>query len=425
MNQQPLLKVGIFSDVQAYDVREDWGMSNMVKALQILAPFKPDVFLNAGDIADLADYHGALKLYREIFREFFPGGEPQHVICAGNHDVWGTKNQTLPEMFDSFCQNIGIPHDEVCHTVVKGYDFIAITDEHCDDYTAPKLARVKELLDEATARDPQKPVFIVTHHPPANTVAGSYDRHGKKNLRELFNHYPQVVSFSGHTHYPTEDERAIWQKEFTAVTTSTLSYGCIKEGFFNTCNSILPFAREAIQALYMEVFADKIVIRRFNVADQCELKPQNVWQIALPCDPEHPQYGDDRALSRVAPEFPADAQAVLRYDYGFAYIIFDAAKHDDFVKSYLIKATVKQDDGTWKESAPVKYVADFYRMKCHRTNREFFKLPHDLLTPGKLTRLEIYPQESFGKIGEPLVLERVIPGTWSFRPFDPLSAPQE
>jgi hypothetical protein len=175
----------------------------------------------------------------------------------------------------------------------------------------------------------------------------------------------------------------------------------------------------------MEVFADKIVIRRFNVEDQCELKPENRWQISLPCDPEHPQYGDDRAENRTVPEFPANAQAVLRYDYGFAYIIFDAAQHDDFVKSYIIRTSVKQDDGSWQEQAPVKFVASFYRLKCHRTNREFFKLPHDLLTAGKLHRFEIFPQESFGKTGEPLVLERLIPPTWSFRVFDPLAAPQE
>ncbi len=425
MSGKVLLKVGIISDIQAYDVREDWGMGNLVKALKILAPFQPDVFINAGDLADLAEYPEAYTLYNQIFAEFFPEKQPQQVICAGNHDVWGLNNQTLPEMLDQFCSKLAIPRNEVCHTVVNGYDFIAITEEHVDDYTPQKLAEVKKLLDKISAEKPGKPVFIVTHYPPYDTMSGSHNHHGKKNLRDFFNSYPQVVSFSGHTHYPLEDERSIWQKEFTAVTTSTLSYGCLEERPFNTCNSILPFAREAVQAMYMEVFADKIVIRRYNVEDQREIKPQQRWNFALPYDPQKPQYSGERALDRMAPYFEKNASAVLRYDYGFAYLIFDAAKHDDMVQFYQIKASAKNSDGSWSEPRTVNYAADFYRLEQHRTGKEYFKLPHDLLTAGKLTRIEIYPQESFGKLGTPLVLERTIPAYWKFREFNPLDGPQE
>ena len=38
---------------------------------------------------------------------------------------------------------------------------------------------------------------------------------------------------------------------------------------------------------------------------------------------------------------------VLRYDYGFVYAIFDAAKHDDMVQFYRIIARRKDADGNW------------------------------------------------------------------------------
>ena len=50
---EPILKIGIVSDSQGYDVMEDWGMSNMEKALKMLEPHRPDIMISGGDIADL------------------------------------------------------------------------------------------------------------------------------------------------------------------------------------------------------------------------------------------------------------------------------------------------------------------------------------------------------------------------------------
>ena len=86
--EKPLVKIGVISDVQAYDVREDWGMSNLIKALKILAPLKPEVIINAGDLADSAEFPDVYNIYNQLFAEYFPDKLPQQVICAGNHDVW-------------------------------------------------------------------------------------------------------------------------------------------------------------------------------------------------------------------------------------------------------------------------------------------------------------------------------------------------
>ena len=423
---EPILKIGIVSDSQGYDVMEDWGMSNMEKALKMLEPHRPDIMISGGDIADLGGYHGAITLYKELCKKYFPY-DPVQIACAGNHDLWiGDRNASREKPFKSFCEKMGVSTENPYHTVINDYDFITISENINCNYTPELVEKLAEKLEIAARRNSGKPIFVVSHFPPKDTMAGSETAAGKEPFRELFNKYPQVISISGHTHYPLEDERCIWQGEFTAFTTSTLSYGCIKEDVFNTCNTIIPFAREVVQALYMEVFADHIEIHRYNVEDAREIKPDKVWSFKLPYNPENPEYSAElRAQNRQAPEFPADANLVLRYDYGFVYAIFESAKHDDMVKYYLIESARKDADGVYQTVKSVKYVSDFYRLEANQAKRMFFKLPEDMFIAGELHKISVYAIETFGKKSEPLVIERIIPKDWRFRAIDPDLMPQE
>ncbi len=426
---EPILKIGIVSDSQCYDVREDWGMSNLAKALKILSPKNPEIIIMPGDLADLGEYPGAFTLYKELCKEYFPSPEPVQIACAGNHDLWG-RDRNIPSnmefLFKRFCEKMEIPHANPYHTVIKGYDFITLSENINCNYTPELIEKLAVELKAAAERDAEKPIFVISHFPPANTMSGSWNKSGKKALRELFNQYPQVISISGHTHYPLEDERCIWQDEFTAFTTSTLSYGCVAEKLFNVCNGIVPFAREAVQALYMEVFVDHIDIHRYNVEDFCEIKPDKVWSFALPYDPANPEYGiEKRSAERTPPAFPANAEFVLRYDYGFVYAVFEAAKHDDFVQYYRIEAARKDANGVYQTVKSVDCISDFYRLKCNQAKRMFFKLPDDMLIPGELHKISIYAIESFGKVSDPITLERLIPADWKFRKIEENIMPQE
>ena len=423
---KPILKIGIVSDSQSYDVREDWGMSNMEKALKLLSPMQPEILIMPGDLADLGEYPGAFPLYRELCKENFSNA-PLQIVCAGNHDLWRRdKSVDMEVMFKSFCQGMDIPAVNPYHTVIKGYDFITLSENINCNYTPELIEKLAEELKIANERDAEKPIFVISHFPPKDTMSGSESAAGKESLRDLFNKYPQVISISGHTHYPLEDERCLWQGEFTAFTTSTLSYGCINEDVFNVCNSILPFAREVVQALYMEVFTDHIEIHRYNVEDFCELKPDRVWSFALPYNPGNPEYSIAlRAEKRNAPVFPENSQLILRYDYGFVYTIFDAAKHDDMVQYYCVEVARKDENGVYQTTGNAKFISDFYRLKCNQSKRMFFKLPSDMLIAGEMHKISVYAIESFGKKSEPLTIERIIPKDWRFRAIDPKCMPQE
>lgn len=409
----PILRVGIVSDVQAYASPGDWGMHNLDRALLMLAPKKIDVLVMAGDLADRADPE-VFAAYRRLVAERFGSALPVQVACAGNHDYWipgKYEDRDHRKLYEIFCRGIGQSLENPFHTVVKGYHFIALSEDIVEQHSAAAVAALEAEIRKAVAAAPDKPVFVITHYPPYDTVCGSHGKSGQRLLGEMLRKYPQAVSFSGHTHHPLEDERALWLGECVAVTTSTLAYACMEERPYNSCNGIVPFAREATQMMYMEVYADKLVIRRYNVTDRREIKPDRPWVVELPHDPAKAKR-TDRGEGRKAPEFPKGAEMLVRYDFGFSFLIFDAARHDDLVHFYRLKIV---DAATGETVFDRRYVSDFYRLERNRDPRQVIRLPGDALTPGREYRYELYPAESFGREGAPLCLTARIPDTYVFR----------
>ena len=412
------LKVAVISDSQAYPTLADWGMSNLDKALSFLAPMQPDVLLMAGDLADATIYE-VFDVYRSLIEKHF-NPVPVHVGCAGNHDFWTPKDveRNTDFIYQEMCSRIGQKHADPLHDTVGGYDFIALSDkalyENDDLYSDEKIFLLEQEICKSIARDPQKPVFVVTHFHPFDTVIGSHGKSGSKKLRTLFNKYPQVVSISGHTHCPLDDERCIWQGEFTTVNTSSLAYACAEDICYNMCSVIVPFAREALHVMFMEIYPDHYDIHRYNVEDKREIKPDRVWSCPIPYLPAQAKYSVNRKEVRQAPEFPADAKAVIRYDFGYLYLIFDQAVHEDFTHFYDVKVyEVINGENVLKSEK--RYISDFYRLQGIAGRRMVVKLPSEDITPNSECLVEIYPVESFGNTGKPLVTSRRIPNARSFK----------
>ncbi|MBO7329503.1 MAG: metallophosphoesterase [Lentisphaeria bacterium] len=423
--KNPLLRVAVISDSQAYPTLHDWGMSNLEKAFQLLAPMKPDVLLMAGDLADHAILD-VYDLYRERMEKYF-SPIPVHVGCAGNHDYWvyAGEDRNPEYIYSEMSRRIGQKNANPLRETIGGYDFIALSEDidGQNGHSPAMLDALEKEIQAAVARDNSKPVFVVTHFHPFDTVSGSHTSSGRPELRELFNRYKQVVSISGHTHCPLEDERCIWQGEFTAINSSTLAYGCVEEPCYNNCSVIIPFAREVVQVMVMEIFDDHFDIHRYNVEDRREIKPEMVWSCPIPYIPEEAKYTLLRKNERSAPEFPADAQAVIRYDFGYLYLIFDPAYHDDFVHFYNIKLYEKDGDDYILKTEE-RYISDFYRLQSFAGHRLVYKLPTEFITPDRVYRVEIYPVETFGNTGKPLVIERKVPNARRF--YDGKTvAPQE
>jgi 3',5'-cyclic AMP phosphodiesterase CpdA len=92
------------------------------------------------------------------------------------------------------------------HRVIKGYHFIVLgTEDGVTEgtFSVSQIGWLAERLKQANADDPHKPIFVFHHQPIKGTIYGS--EWGFSKNRELFydtlKANPQVISFSGHTHY--------------------------------------------------------------------------------------------------------------------------------------------------------------------------------------------------------------------------------
>ena len=144
-------------------------------------------------------------------------------VVAKNHDGW---NMSRKEMRGCFSDLTGETPD--FHKTVCGYHFIGLSASDTDGvhYTEAQLSWLREQLDLAVADTPDRPVFFMHHEHNRDTVYGSssFDGWGVKFFNKILKNYPQVVDFSGHSHYPLNDPRSVWQKEYTAIGTGALYY---------------------------------------------------------------------------------------------------------------------------------------------------------------------------------------------------------
>ena len=114
------------------------------------------------------------------------------------------------------------------HKVINVFHFIGLSDSDTDGihYTQKQIHWLKEQLDAAVAEDHNKPIFVTHYEHNYNTVYGSepYAGGGVSYFKATLQKYPQVVDFYGHSHYPLNDPRSIWQSGFTAIGTGVLAY---------------------------------------------------------------------------------------------------------------------------------------------------------------------------------------------------------
>lgn len=144
----------------------------------------------------------------------------QRIVCSGNHEYYMYRNDDRTEGSRVFEKYIGNLNN---HYVINGYHFISVSyDEKVETYIQAG-AWLKQELDKAVADTGDKPIFVFQHPAPFFTIYGGV-KWGDPTISAILSNYPQVVDFSGHSHYPINDPRSIWQGTFTALGDGTLAY---------------------------------------------------------------------------------------------------------------------------------------------------------------------------------------------------------
>lgn len=398
----PLLKIAVMSDIQALPSAEDAGMRNLERALDVFAPLKPDVVVNAGDINDTGNDVDAVRRYK--MRCDARLGPLPHVACLGNHEIGFIRKENLGVRTRAACLAdfnavFGDNPSAVVRKTLFGFDFISLAVATKESYAPEDLAALKVALEASVARDAKRPIFVVTHFHPLNTVNSSDSAACDSGLRQLLNGYPQVVNLSGHTHNPLQDPRSIWQGEFTVIETSTLCYGCLEMDppAANQISCLLPYGHESVGCLFIEVYSDRMVVRRFSVRDRREIEPDRPWTVNLPYDPGRPVYSfGARAANEKVPDFGPDAEPTLWYDFGYVYLMFEVVRPLGSVLGYRVELTEK-GGGT----KSYFQLSDYYRLPTYQQERVVFRAPPHAVRAGRSYRCRIFPVGFFGREGRP------------------------
>ena len=262
-------------------------------------------------------------------------------------------------------------------------------------------------IDIALKDNDKKPIFVTTHFPPKNTVYGSEDW-GEKNINKYFEKYPQIINFSGHSHFSLIDERSIYQKDYTAIQTQSLSYTELEEGKFNGSIPKDEYGEEMISAkncmgLICDVNDNKVEIKRISF-EKNEFYGE-VWIVDIPIDKKNFRYlHEEMEKKSVKPYFvfenDDDKKIVVEKNKNKNIIKFKQAFHPNFVHSY--KILFKDING--KEYSYL-YFSDFYLMPSDRKKIISFCLNDNL--KGNFN-VKIYAIESFGKISDNYIEDNVI-----------------
>ncbi|MBR6531293.1 MAG: metallophosphoesterase [Clostridia bacterium] len=232
------------------------------------------------------------------------------------------------------------------HYVINGYHFITMSRAYVDGVRYADYQRewLKAELEKAVADDPTKPIFFAQHEHVDKTVYGSADSEGWDDefFKDIFMQYPQLVHFSGHSHYPLNDPRSLWQGEFTAIGTGSLYY---VELTVEDVRTYHPEGHdEEAQYWIVEVDADSRV--RLIGVDLEEEKILVDYILDNPADPANREYTPEKQAARsTAPVFADGAKIEAKTSLGKTSLTFDAATSTDGMPVYLYRINVADAQG--------------------------------------------------------------------------------
>lgn len=374
LDKELVLRCAIMSDVHFKTDPNCAEKKRLEKLMRFLPTYAKDsahpnfdAVMVVGDMSDHG-YAAELVPFRDTLLGNLPQGA-QALLCMGNHEHWGGEEHVKAGGSRKNWETI-FSRPANSHTVINGYHFIGLS---CEKGTCKDgdylyiLDWLREQLNAAVKDDPKKPIFVFQHYHVRGTVYGGFEKDwaGVKDLRAIFEEFPQIIDFSGHSHYPSNDPRSAWQGKFTAFGTATLSYFAMEGGIFNRFPAGY---QNAAQVYFMEVFKDNSVhFRIFDVLTETFFDTE--YFIAEPGAIEKYCYTEKRYETASTPYWTAefapvkDAKAcaekpkasVSDIDAYSARLTFpqahDTASPNTFLGSYQIKLQERKTgtNGEWTD----------------------------------------------------------------------------
>ncbi len=412
-NFTPAFRFVVASDVHVADLHSSQEEKRLAKLFEVAYAYaeghgsyqKLDGVFFAGDVTDRGSV-GSLQKFFSIAGEGVREGTTMRAVM-GNHEYYDDKKAAEQRFLDAS----GYETSDA-HLVIGGYHFIFLsTDKEGKGYGAHKQTYLANELAKAAADDPTgtKPIFVFQHHHITGTVYGSQEAWGVEDLYPVIRKYPQVVDFSGHSHFPINDPRSLWQGYITALGTGTLSYyeldlAGVRPTYVFPTDRMGSWAtsateeRNAAQFYIVEVDANNaMMIQGYDLlSDTFMMEPYTFRCIdEVACR----TYTDERADVSDTPVFGAGAAITEKIRVGKTVsLTFPQAMGEDLVQHYRCDVT---KNGEALE--PVYCLAD----TCFIPAPEELTLSVREVEAGAQYRVEIRAVNCWCKESEPLVYEFV------------------
>lgn len=348
-NEESVLRYAVISDVHFSSNPNSNERNRLQKALAYLGKSKFDALVIAGDVTNHG-YTSELELFRNTLYEGLPDGT-QALICMGNHEFFGGNDHKRAGGARQHWEKIfQMPVNT--HTVIKGFHFIGVSPDRGNGRAGDFGSSMNWLrlqLEEAAKDNPKRPIVVFQHYHVSETVYGScgIDHWGIPDLKPLLDEYPQVIDYSGHSHYPSNDLRSVWQGNFTAFGTSTLSYYEMTGGIYEKFPS---GHRNAAQMYIVEVKKDfSMYLKIYDVLTDSFFPTSYV--VAEPGNISKYIYTSQRYANAPAPKWENASEVKISDIQPMSAVFTFPQAHDDsqpesFIGSYQI--TVKHEKSSVK-----------------------------------------------------------------------------
>ena len=349
---------------------------------------KLDAVMYVGDIADNGRRDQFCGFKSSVDAAVKDETQVLALLAVKSHD-----GSTMDEGALDYFKNVtGIDADN--HVVINGFHFITLSQSKNEGEKYGEYQRewLKEQLDAAVKDDPSKPIFVAHHEHVKNTVYGGsdFDGWGIDYFRDILNQYPQVVHFSGHSHYPVNDPRSIWQGEFTAVGTGSMKY---LEFTVDRDRTVHPQGNGK-EAEFWIVEADannRIRLRAYDLAEQ-----QMLCEYILDGPLSRDYTPEKQAAKSKAPVF-GNTNAKVSHPFGVYSVRFNRADSTDGMPVVLYRAYVLDGDGS--ELDMVYRLPRYYSYTLDET--ETIKLG---TLPKGAASIKIVAETAYGVQSEPIII---------------------
>ncbi len=415
---------GAISDIHINGDATGYNCNKYTNALQLLkkhAGGKLDAVTIAGDFSASA-YDSSIGTAFKQITDAQLGEDANVFFVSGNHDAQEDQWSTLAQFYADLAKYTAndLPssqHDRGNrHMVINGYHYIGVN--MMDYWNASEamfvqqdLAWLDAELAAARADKPGQPIFVYVHAGVHGTTYGSdlyTGKHwGSKLIYSHLENYPEVVTFSGHVHFPLADERTIYQKDFTSLNCGSVQYMAIEGGYLQTGgNTTVAQSHDVSSGLLVQVDKNNnLKITRLDFSNDSVIKEP--FYISAP-DMENKShlyhYNDGYFnVDNTAPVFAKSAQASGKVSGGNMVVKFDAATDNDMVHHYVI-------DIKGLPSQAVKSTKAYSEFYLYPQPEDFpdsytFTIPYTPAAGDDSFELSVYAVDSMGMKSEPIVYE--------------------